>query len=274
MSTFVLPNSDRVEVSLVDGLSEDQLLEFPAFKNWVSNLQHNLGLQTSKRDHEFHSDPYTLKKINVQSVDRFGKGKRLGFVKLTAEVSNGSGETLPGSVFLRGPSVAMLVILQPDELPKESKDEKHVILTLQPRVPAASLSFAELPAGMVEDGSFSGSAAREIKEELGLDIPESELTNLTELVTPPSSTSEKLPVGFFPSAGGCDEYVPIFLHQKRVPRDQLKEWTGKLTGLREEGEKITLKLVRMDDLWKEGATDSKALAAWALWEGLTREGQL
>jgi len=31
-----------------------------------------------------------------------------------------------------------------------------------------------------------------------------------------------------------------FLHEKRVPRAQLKEWTGKLTGLRDEGEKVCL----------------------------------
>lgn len=30
-------------------------------------------------------------------------------MKLTAEVSNENGETLPGSVLLRGPSVAMMV---------------------------------------------------------------------------------------------------------------------------------------------------------------------
>ena len=78
----------------------------------------------------------------------------------------------------------------------------------------------------------------------------------------------------FPSAGGCDEYVPLFLHTKKIPRDQLKEWTGKLTGLRDEGEKITLKLVKLEDLWKEGARDSKALGAWALYEGLQKEGKL
>jgi hypothetical protein len=60
---------------------------------------------------------------------------------------------------------------------------------------------------------------------------------------------------------GYDEYVPIFLHEKRVKREQLDEWTGKLTGLRDEGEKITLKLVRLEDLWWEGARDAKALRA-------------
>ncbi|KAG4426903.1 hypothetical protein IFR05_017614, partial [Cadophora sp. M221] len=74
--------------------------------------------------------------------------------------------------------------------------------------------------------------------------------------------------------GGCDEYIPIFLHEKRIPREQLKEWTGKLTGLRSEGEKITLKLVKLEDLWLEGARDAKALAAYALYEGLKRSGKL
>ncbi len=30
----------------------------------------------------------------------------------------------------------MLLILQPDDVPSGSEDEKHVILTLQPRIPA------------------------------------------------------------------------------------------------------------------------------------------
>lgn len=174
----------------------------------------------------------------------------------------------------------MMIVLQPDDLPKDSKEEKHVILTVQPRIPAGTLRLIELPAGMVDDGTFSGSAAKEIKEELGLSIPESELINLSKLAVPASSEGEegeegeKLPQAMFPSAGGSDEYVPIFLHEKRVKRETLKEWTGKLTGLREHGEKITLKLAKLDDLWKEGGRDSKALAAWAMYEGLKREGKL
>ena len=61
------------------------------------------------------------------------------------------------------------MILQPDDVPKGSQDEKHVVLTIQPRIAAASLAFPELPAGMVDDsGTFAGAAAKEIKEELGL----------------------------------------------------------------------------------------------------------
>jgi ADP-sugar diphosphatase len=47
-----------------------------------------------------------------------------------------------------------------------------------------------------------------------------------------------------------------------------------LTGLRNEGEKITLKVVKLGDLWKEGARDAKTLSAWALYHGLKKEGKI
>jgi 8-oxo-dGTP pyrophosphatase MutT (NUDIX family) len=166
----------------------------------------------------------------------------------------------------------MLVLLSPED----NHEEKYVLLTVQPRIAAGGLQFVELPAGMVDRGTFAGTAAREIKEELGLVIPEEKLVNLTELAIPERGKGERdtFPKAMFPSAGGCDEYIPIFLYEETVPRSQLKEWTGKLTGLRDEGEKITLKLIKLEDLWLEGARDAKALAAWALWEGLKRSGKL
>jgi len=273
MSTFTLPDTD-VPVTLVDDLSKEQLLEFPAFKGWIQRLQTNLSLQSSNPHHEFHSSPYVLRSIKLQSVDRWGS--RIGFIKFVATVTNAQGESLPGSIFLRGPSVGMMVLLQPDDLPEGSRDEKHVLLTVQPRVAAGGLQFVELPAGMVDNGTFKGAAAKEIEEELGLTIPQDELVNMSELALPEKKEGkeESLPRGMFPSAGGCDEFIPIFLHEKRVPRGTLREWTGKLTGLRSEGEKITLKLVRLEDLWREGARDAKALGAWAMYEGLKRSGKL
>jgi len=269
ISTF---SYSGVSVKLVNGLSREELLEFPAFNNWIKRLQANLALQTSQPSHEFHASPYELRSITIQAVDRFG-GKRLGFVKLTADVSNSQGESLPGAVFLRGASVGIMVVLQPDDLPAGSHNEKHVLLTVQPRIAGGSLQFVELPAGMVDGGTFKGSAASEIKQELKLDIPENELTDLTQLAIP-EGRGEENPRAIWPSAGGCDEYIPIFLHEKKIPRAQLKEWTGKLTGLRDHGEKITLKLVKLEDLWWEGARDAKALCALALWEGLRKNGKL
>ncbi|KAH7037281.1 NUDIX domain-containing protein [Microdochium trichocladiopsis] len=314
MATTFNAQPGNIPVSLADGLSPNTFASFKPFNKWLDQTTRSLALQASNPDHPFHDDPYTLRSVTVQAFDMFG-GSRLGFVKMTADVRNGAGESLPGAVFLRGPSVAMLVMLIPEHpasqegsgssIPpgakvsrgpqeKEEEEERYVILTVQPRIAAGSLEFVELPAGMVDDaGTFAGAAAKEIKEELGLEIPASELRCLSDLAAGASSSTgnsaennqkhvreeggerdEGLPAAMYPSAGGCDEYIPIYMHERRVPREQLKEWTGKLTGLREHGEKITLKLVRMQDLWKEGGRDAKALAAVALWEGLRRERKL
>lgn len=242
----------------------------------------------------------------MQSYDLFGT-QRVGFLKLRAEVANSAGESLPGAVFLRGPSVAMLVMLIPDDAPVSrpttpvnyDTEQRYVLLTVQPRIAAGSLAFTELPAGMVDSGDddddgdsgkFAGTAAREIHEELGIEIPASELVSLSDLAAKyigddteggegqkgeeEEGEEEGLPSAMYPSAGGCDEHVPIYMHERRVPRDTLEEWTGRLTGLRDEGEKITLKLVPMRDLWREGRRDAKALAALALYEASRRAGRL
>lgn len=240
-------------------------------QTWVETLASSTKLQTDP-SHPFHADAYTLRDVTVQSFDLFGGG-RLGFVKLRATVSNSAGETLPAITLLRGPTVAMLVMLIPDDAPPDS-DERYVVLTVQPRVPAGSLGFVEIPAGMVDDaGSFKGAAAKEMEEELGIAIHEDELTCLSDAARPEGADAEGLPRAVYPSAGGCDEHVTIYSYERRIPRRQLGEWSGRLTGLRSHGEKITLKLVGMHDLWKEGSRDAKALSALALWEGHRRSNR-
>jgi len=109
MSTFTLPNwQPTCEVRLNNDLKKDQLLSFIPFKNWTKTLDHSLQKQKHK-DHPFHDAPYKLRSITIQSVDFFGGGSRIGFIKMTTEVSNDQGEKLPGSILLRGGSVAMLV---------------------------------------------------------------------------------------------------------------------------------------------------------------------
>ena len=167
----------------------------------------------------------------------------------------------------------MLVILSPDDDPTE----RYVLLTVQPRVAAGSLAFVELPAGMVDDvtQTFAGAAAREIKEELGMEIEVEGLACLTDLAADAAEEGEEgLPRGVYPSPGACDEYIGVYAYEKAVPRGELAGWTGRLTGLREGGERITLRLVRMEEVWKVAGRDGKTLAAVALWEGLKREGRV
>jgi ADP-sugar diphosphatase len=275
MPIFNLPDTTpAVPVELTEELSKDQLLAFPAFKTWLSTLESSLNLQ--KQDsHSFHSAPYKLRSITVQSCDFFGGG-HLGFVKLRAEVSNDAGEKLPGSVFLRGGSVAMLLVLQPEDAKDIS--EEYVILTVQPRIPAGSLAFVELPAGMLDDnGTFTGAAAKEIKEETGLEIREEDLVDMTKLANQRAddvTNEEGLQEAVYPSPGGSDEFIPVFLLRKRMSRIEIEGLKGKLTGLRDHGEKITLRLCHLDDLWNVAARDGKTLAAVALYEGLRRDNMI
>lgn len=131
---------------------------------------------------------------------------------------------------------------------------------------------------MLDDsGTFAGGAAKEIHEETGLSIPQSELVDMTSLalqaVHEPDD-GETLQKAVYPSPGGSDEFVPFFLCQKRMPRADIEGLQGRLSGLRQEGEKITLKVVPLESLWKEGLRDGKALAAWALYKGLKQEGRI
>ncbi|KAE8354835.1 hypothetical protein BDV28DRAFT_155909 [Aspergillus coremiiformis] len=279
MSTFSIPcdhGQQSLLVNCTPDLNKDDLLRFPAFQIWLSTLRYSLKRQQHP-SHEFHKDPYVLRKIVIQAVDFF-KGGRLGFIKLKAEVSNKNGESLPGSVFLRGGSVGILLLLQPDDVHSSMEDEKRAILTIQPRIPAGSLAFAEIPAGMLDDnGSFAGSAAKEIQEETGLTIPQDELIDMTSLALQSIAGTEDvdtLQKAVYPSPGGSDEFIPLFLCQKRIPRKDIEHLQGRLTGLRQDGEKITLKVVPLKNLWKEGLRDGKTLASWALYKGLKEEGKI
>jgi ADP-sugar diphosphatase len=280
MHMFTLPPRTPfagVKVLLPPTLSDRQLLGFKPFRNWLDALEKSLSNQ-QKADHPFHDKPYSLRSIEIQSVDLFG-GQRIGFIKLRATVLNDNDESLPGAVFMRGGSVAMLILLSP----KNATDgQDYALLTIQPRIPAGSLSFVELPAGMIDDsGTFSGAAAKEIKEETGLNIRADELVDMTERavnaaseIDPDVTVEAHLQEGVYPSPGGSDEFMPIFYVRKEMAAEEIEGLRGKLTGLRDHGEKITLKIVKLKELWKFGARDAKTLAAIALYEGLKREGKL
>ncbi|ROV97154.1 hypothetical protein VPNG_08814 [Cytospora leucostoma] len=283
-NTFILEKYNNIPVK-APGLTQEQLSEWPPFQNWISTLTHSLSLQSQSSSHPFHNDPYRLKGITIESYSTF-KANNIGFLKLNADVSTENNNSrLPGITFLRGPAVAMLVVLTPDDVAADQLDEAYVLLTVQPRIPTGSLGFVELPAGMIDgESNFAGVAAREMEEELGLVIKQDELTCLTDKVAEirkvreerkkaarstgeekvDATKDENIPFGMYPSAGGCDEYIKIFSHERRVPRNTLQQWEGKYGGLREDGEMITLKLVPLADLWLEGAMDSKALAAVTL----------
>lgn len=244
---------------------------FKAFREWLKALTENLKLQSTS-GHTFQSDPWMLKEVKVHSVTIFATGK-IGFMTIEATLrrSHEKPLQLDRVVFLRGGSVAMLMILRP----KDARQERYVIMTEQPRVGACGMSFLEIPAGMLDDSDeIIGKAVEEIKEETGFTIHKEELIDMTQLALGQAETKEGVKPAMYTSPGNLDEYIPLLLWEKELDRKEIESLKGKLTGERKQDEMITLRVCDYNILWKEGARDAKTLGAWALYEGLNRSGKI
>jgi ADP-sugar diphosphatase len=274
MTTFQLSGYEpTINVQLTNGLTLDEhaLISFKAFKDWLDSLTRNLKLQNDS-GHAFQSDPWVLKEVVILSVTIFETGV-IGFMTVEAKLRRirDSPTALDRVVFLRGGSVAVLMILRP----KEAKHERYVILTEQPRIGACGMSFLEIPAGMLDDSdNITGKAIQEIKEETGFTIHQDELINMTELALGQAQSKEDLQSAMYMSPANLDESIHLLLWEKELDRKEIESLKGKLTGLRKQGEMITLRVCDYEVLWKEGARDAKTLGAWALYEGLNRSGQI
>ncbi|KAL1921899.1 uncharacterized protein VTP21DRAFT_10541 [Calcarisporiella thermophila] len=228
------------------------VLQFQPFKDWLSGLS---------QEQERRQGELRLKEIELQSVDKFQSGK-IGFVKFKVDAElKETGKSLPGIIFMRGGSVSILIILR-----TENKD--FTIVCVQPRLAVPTLEMSEIPAGMLDgSGKFAGKAAEEIKEETGLEIKEDELIDLTELAY--KETSYR---GIYTTAGASDEFLRLFVCVKPIKEAEVHKLEGKLTGLRDHGEAIKLRIMPLDELWK--IPDVKALSTLALMESLKKAGKI
>eukprot|EP01043_Picozoa_sp_COSAG02_P015280 COSAG02_NODE_647_length_18944_cov_60.450199_4_plen_964_part_01 len=233
----------EVPITAAPGMDATVVVKSSVFKSWVA---------------EVDSDPVLfIESIHIQSVDMFGP--RVGFVKFktTAKAQIGHQKVIdvPGIVFMRGGAVGILVILECDGI-------EYTILTRQARVPIGKHDLPEIPAGMLDgSGNFAGVAAEEIQQECNITIQENELVDLTQLAYGDNFS------GVVPSAGGCDEFIKLYMVSRQVDKAVLRELQGRLTGLLSEGEFIKLQIIELSKLW-ETSPDAKALSALALREYL------
>lgn len=186
---------------------------------------------------------WNVSDILIQSVDMFGP--RIGFVKVKITATF-NGKPVAGIVFLRGDSVAVLPILR-------CNGKRKVVCCEQPRMPDGRFK-CEIPAGMMDGKkNFVGNAAKEMAEETGIVMNETDLIDI--------SPNGKL----CPSIGGCDEKIKYYAFIKDVTPEFLAELDGKIAGNFEEGEIIKIKLIDYETLHQE-CDDMKAMTAMLLLE--------
>ncbi|KAF9585877.1 hypothetical protein BGW38_000268 [Lunasporangiospora selenospora] len=270
-------------VAASDKIDLKAVAQFKPLQDWARNLakeeaavgapaasssssgQNNNSPSSSAEGQPSNPSPITVHKIEVRSVDYFGP--RVGFVNLSVDAQlTETGQRPPGLVFMRGGAVAVLLIVrsrQPSGVISE-----HVVLTKQPRLSIPSFNFPEIPAGMLDgSGDFVGKCAEELKEECGITLENDKLIDMTQLAYGSDWS------GVYPSAGGCDEFLRLFVSYKDMDWTQLQELEGRLGGLRDHGESITLTLVELKNAYK-AAPDAKLLSALALLQALKAEGKI
>lgn len=239
----------QVPITTEPGIDAEVVSKSSNFKNWVAELD---------------SDPVLfVEDIHIQSVDCFGP--RVGFVKFTTTAKAKTGPQraieVPGIVFVRGGAVGMLIIL-------ECEGEQYTILTRQARVAVGRHDLPEIPASMIEGSdNFKEVAVELVRQECGFNINEDEVDDLTDLAYGREFK------GVFPSAGGCDEFIKLYMVRREVDKEVLAHLHGRFTGLLAEGEHIKLEIVPLADLWELSA-DAKALSALVLYDYLKKHLKL
>ena len=238
---------DGIQYFAADGIDINLVLASATFTDWLNEVDRK---------------GFDINWILFQSVDMFGppESARVGFLKFKAEVFDGQGKALPGIVFARGGSVAVLAVL-------ECEGEEHVVLTVQPRLSTGRFDFVEVCAGMLDgSGNFVGVVAKEIKEELGIEVQRAELVDLTAL--------SGIDGGIYMSPGGCPETIRFFAFRRSVSRAELDSMNGRCTGELAEGEQIVLKIVKLHELLKlNDAKSQLALTFYLRFQSQVMEAQ-
>lgn len=202
-------------------------------QDWLKNLDPDFDIDT----------------VEVQVVDFRGEPKveNVLFVRLRVKLQ---GDDKWHVVELRGDTAAIFPVIS-------CGGKIFTILVHQLRLATGRKDLAEIPAGMIDGGTFRGAAARELEEELGLVFAEDDLIDLCAELP---GTSDAI----YSSPGLLDEKIAYYLAPKEMTSEQLAELQGKATGLQEEGERITLEVIPLSDLSYK-TRDGKAFVAFALY---------
>lgn len=195
-----------------------------------------------------------IEKIVIDKIWSFKKGSnKANFMSIEVNAKDYRERFVPGYVFLRGPAVAILFLIQ------DEYGNKFIIETEQARLPIGQAACRESPAGMIDkDNNICGTAISEVKEEIGIeDLNESDLVKLGS---------------YWSSQGGIDEQMHCYLLPLKMKSKDIATLQGKNTGIGEdEKEYITVVVSKYDGNFK--STDSKTLAMQTFYKNLQDSGK-
>jgi len=222
----------------------ETIMNAPKFRFWIDN---------------FDFAAMEFREFTVTDVDFFGPPQpdRLGFYKGFGTVINKkTKDPLPAIAFNRGECVACLIVVTVKETGKQV-----VVLCEQLRF-AGGRHMIEIPAGMKDSRTHSlkGPVLDEIREETGIVVNEDD----PKLV--------KLGSKIYPSPGGCDEAIDLWLYETEISDKKLKEMEVKTFGTGEY-ERIKIRLVETKnfDALLDTIGDVKAECAWRRYKNLIAE---
>ena len=164
---------------------------------------------------------FKYSKIIIDKVTMFGPNP--GLMHVTTEVTF-NGVKATRVCFIRGGAVGVLFKIRSKETGKD-----YVIYVRQPRNAVGKCDLMEIPAGMMDGATgtlkANGVAVKEIKEETGIEILKDDLIFLGS---------------GYPSPGGCDEEIGLYLVSLAANDDFIMDLAGKHTGEIGSDEQITL----------------------------------
>jgi ADP-sugar diphosphatase len=208
------------------------IVQSPKFENWIN---------------QFNFDEIDFTEFHITDVDFFGpvSYNRLGFLKgYGIATDKATGYPIPSIAFIRGNSVAVLIIVRVKETNK-----KYVLLCKQLRFPSGK-SLIEACAGMIDEKTKNlvGVVFNEVQEETGFIINEEKLINLGSMR---------------PSGGGCDEIINLYAWETVITETEYNE---KLHNIYGENEYEKIKLLFYDfetfDNILDDIGDSKSECCW------------
>ena len=194
---------------------------------------------------------FKYSKIIIDKVTMFGPNP--GLMHVTTEVTF-NGVKATRVCFIRGGAVGVLFKIRSKETGKD-----YVIYVRQPRNAVGKCDLMEIPAGMMDGATgtlkANGVAVKEIKEETGIEILKEDLIFLGS---------------GFPSPGGCDEEIGLYLVSLAANDDFIMDLAGKHTGEIGSDEQITLGIAEYETfktmLLDGTCKDYKAMSAIMLAE--------